>query len=230
MATPPTFVASYTSLYDNSTSPKNVSVTTQAGDVVVVIAAAENGTVNFGTLAGNSIGFTQKQLVHIDAGWCDVAIWTGTDNTGGTNWTLSLTRASQSFGLTCLVFRNSGGIGASNKDNNEPGGGSVTFTTTQDNSAIVVIDADWHALSGSGRVWQTLNSITPTSGNGLERAYFDGSTPGTYTVYGAYYNDAGTAGSKTVGLTSPNTQRYSIAAVEVKGTATAGMPLMWIGM
>jgi len=40
-------------------------------------------------------------------------------------------------------------------------------------------------------------------------------------VYVAYYPDAGTAGSKTVGLSAPTGQQYSIVAVEIKGTAGA---------
>lgn len=230
---PPTFVNSYTSVYNSGATPRTVSVTTQAGDVVVVIAAAENGIDAFSTITGNSISWTLSANFHSDTNWCDVAIWTGTDSAGGTNWTLSVSRTvgSQQFGITALVFRSSGGIGATNSTNVSGAAPSLGLTTQQDNSAIVCVDADWNAGSGSSRTWRTINSITPTSGNGLEKVYYDGSTPGTYTVYGAYWNDAGTAGAKTVGLTAPSTQKYSIAAVEVKGTvAAAAMPLMWIGM
>jgi hypothetical protein len=229
MATPPTLVNSYTTVFDTTAITKTMSVTTQAGDVVVVIGAADNDDNSFLTPTGNSITYTQKQYVHIGGqSFSDAAIWTGTDATGGTNWTLSLSRDSTNnkWGAACLVFRGSGGVGASNKDNQASGSPSLGLTTTQDNSAIVVIDDDWNAASGTSRTWRTVNSITPTSGNGLEYAYFDGSTGPSHTVYGAYYNDAGAAGSKTVGLSTPS-QKYSIAAVEIKG-ATFGIPVMWV--
>ena len=227
--TPPTLVNSYTSTYTSGASPKTVSVTTQAGDVVVVYGGCANGSGAFGAISGNSISWTQQQLVDIDTNWAEAVIWTGTDATGGTNWTLSVAHSnSLHYGVTALVFRGSDGIGASNSTSTT-GAPSLGLTTTQDNSAIVVINSDWDADDGSLRTWLTVNSITPTSGNGLEITYVqDGSS---YTVYGAYWNDAGTAGSKTVGLSAPNAQKYSIAAVEVKGTTYVdpAIPLMWWG-
>ena len=231
MATPPTFVNSYQSAWNSNTTPKTASVTTQAGDVVVVCGVSENETAGFTTISGNSISFTQQQFIQT-SGYTTAIVWTGTDAAGGTSWTLSVANnSSTNFGFVCYVFRGSGGIGASNKNNASSGTApSVGLTTTQDNSAIVTIAGDWLAGTGSSRTWLTINSITPTAGNNLERAYYDGSTPGTYTVYSAYWNDAGTAGAKTVGMSAPN-QKYSIIAIEVKGNATVPpMPLMWIGM
>lgn len=225
--TPPTFVASYASVFNTSTTPKTVSVTTQAGDVVVVYAVLENGNAtgfSATTPSGNSITFTSQQQVHINNSWTDVGIWTGTDATGGTSWTLSLSASGlsgQHWGVGCMVFRGSDGIGVSNKANASAAAPSVSLTTTQDNSAIVVVSGDWDADDGSSRTWRTVNSITPTNGNGLEKTYsFDS---GVYTAYAAYYNDAGAAGSKTVGLTAPSSQTYSIAAVEIKGTTTSSV-------
>lgn len=185
----------------------------------MVYAAAENGVNAFSTPTGNSISFTLSASIHVDTNWSDVSIWTGIDATGGTNWTLSLSRTAQNqhYGLTCMVFRNASGIGATNSNRNGTSQApSLNLTTTQDNSAIVVINADWNANDGASRTWNTVNSITPTSGNGFETTYVRDA--GFYTVYGAYYNDAGTAGSKTLGLSAPSTQQYSIAAVEVKGS------------
>ena len=38
------------------------------------------------------------------------------------------------------------------------------------------------------------------------------------TGYGGYHADAGTAGSKTVGLSAPSGQTYTTIALEVKGS------------
>lgn len=213
----PTFVAAYNSAYNSSTTPKTVSVTTQAGDIVVVYGGVENSNETLGAPSGNSISFTLKDSVVLDVNWASAYVYTGVDTTGGTNWTLSMSKTSGGnfWGFTCLVFRGSDGIGASNKTNIDGGVPSLTLTTTQDNSAAIVFNNDWNATDGSSRTWLTVNSITPTSGNGLETTYNFSS--GRYTAYGAYYSDAGMAGAKTVGLSGPGSQRYSIIAVEIKG-------------
>lgn len=227
----PTFVASYATVYNTGTAPKTVSVTTQAGDLLVIVSVIENGSTTFNNPSGNGITFTDRQIVDLDTNWCDVGIWTGTDATGGTNWTLTVdtTAGGFYFGATCFVFRNHGGYGASSKTNVSGAAPSLSLTTTQDNSAIVVVNGDWNAIDGASRTWRTVNSITPTAGNNLERTYFHDSS--RYTAYAAYYNDAGTAGSKTIGLSAPGSQKYSIAAIEVKGTLNAGVAaagFMWV--
>ncbi|MEK7152783.1 MAG: hypothetical protein AAB834_02455, partial [Patescibacteria group bacterium] len=179
------------------------------------------GSVSLGTPSGNGVSFSLETSVIVDINYCAAYIWTGTDSAGGTNWTLTCTNSgsTQRWGFTCLVFRATGGIGASNATNVSSGAPSLGLTTTGDNSAIAVFNADWQAIS-TARTWRTVNSITPSVGNGLETTYATDSL--SYTAYAAYYNDAGATGAKTVGLTAPAGQRYSIVAVEVLGpTATA---------
>lgn len=217
---PPTLVASYSSSYSTNSTPKTLSITTQAGDIVVVCGGGENQTATLSTPTGNSISFTTRQSIVVTS-YATAYMWTGTDSTGGTNWTLSCGRTGGSgvWGYSCFVFRGSDGVGASSKTNVSNNTPSLGITTTQENSAIVVINADWNAQDGASRVWRTVNGITPTSGNGMEVAYYYGA--GIWSAYAAYYTNAGTTGSKTVGLSSPGTQTYSIIALEVKGTATS---------
>lgn len=213
----PTFVASYSSAYSTTTTPKTLSVTTQAGDVLVVYGGVENGNTDLSSPSGNSISFTLQQSVAINGSWANAYIWAGTDTTGGTNWTLSCTVTDAwQWGFTCLVFRNSDGIGASSAANASSGNPAAAITTTQANSALVAFNADWNVVNGSSRTWNTINSITPTNGNGLERDYAFVSSH--WTSYGAYWNDVGASGSKTVGLSAPAGQKWSIVGVEVKGS------------
>lgn len=227
----PTFVTSYSSTYDTTVNPKTVSVTTLAGDVLVVVSASENGTDNYNTISGNSISYTQQELFDAGTGDASVTIWTGTDATGGTGWTLSVSRtsSSQRYGITCYVFRNSDGIGSAEVSNSVTAAPSLAISTTQANSAIVVVNGDWDADDGSSRTWRTVNGVAPTAGNNLERLYYRDAGGVAYTAYSAYYDDAGSVGSKTVGLTIPSSQHYAIAAVEVKGSAAAAtIPLHWV--
>jgi len=235
----PTFINSYTTGYTAGTTTKTTSVTTQAGDVVVIYAANENstsGTIN--TPSGNGITFTLQASVS-QSSQCQIYIWSGTDTTGGTNWTLTLTRSagnSQNWGGTASVFRNAlPGLGISDTQ-------GITFsddtdltsiTTTAANSAVVVMFTDWmaNADTTSSRVWQTINGSTPTSGNGMELTYVY--VNGAYTVFGAYYPDVAAAGAKSVGLASGSpdagsgTRNIAFVAMEIKG-ATSLVPVPWL--
>jgi hypothetical protein len=192
--------------------------------VVVVYGGTADDNTGIATPTGNSITFNLEKSITISDGGSQSGayIWTGTDSAGGTNWTLSAARSGSNdhWGMTCLVFRASDGVGNSNKNfTTTSGAPSVSLTTASDNSAIVAFNADWLTGDGTTRTWRTINSITPTAGNNLERTYvFDNPQ---FTLYGAYWNDAGTAGAKTVGMTTPSGQKFSIVTVEIKGHTAA---------
>jgi len=229
VATPPTFQAEYEAAWDTTTTPKTVTPTTAAGDILAVFGGVEDfdlATLN--TPTGNSLTYTQQQAVAVSGNWCAAHIWTAPDATGGAGWTLSDTRTAgvAVWGFNCLRFSGSDGVGASAKTNTT-GAPSLDITTQADNSAIVVFVADWNAVDGATRTWRTVNGITPAAGDG-EKTYFTNGI--NYTVYGAYYSDAGAAGVKTVGLSAPTGQEYSIVAVEIKGAAAGGAVAPTIGI
>jgi fibronectin-binding autotransporter adhesin len=215
MSTPPTFVAEYeVSDWQITTTPRTMSVTVAAGDYLVVIAGTEESN-NLQTPTGGGLTYTLQQQVTVSS-YAGVSIWTAPCASSQT-FTLSVAiTGGQAFGFNVLRFSGCSGIGASNKTNAASGTPSLGLTASGDNSAIVCIDTDWNAADGASRAWRSINGITPTAGNGLEVTYSRNAS--RYTVYGAYWSDAGTAGSKTVGLTTPG-QKYAIAAVEVLGVA-----------
>lgn len=211
--TPPTFIQEAETAWDNTTSPKTTaSFAVQTGDVLVAFAVVENHGSDI-TISGGSLTWTERQQVNV-TNYTRVYVWT-TTATSSTSITVTFTRgASRFFGGNVLTFRGSAGVGASAKTNTT-GAPSLALTTTTDNSAIVCVNGDWNATDGASRIWRTVNSITPSSGAGTEPTYFRNST--NYATYGAYYTDAGAAGSKTVGLSAPSGQTYSIVAIEIKG-------------
>lgn len=221
MATPPTFVAEYETVFSTSATPKTTSVTVAAGDTLVIIGMTEDQGYTLNTPTGGSLTYTLEQSVVV-SNFCTAYVWTA-PAPGSQTFTLSgtMTGGSGLWGFNCLRFSGSPGIGASSKTNITSGAPSLGITTTGDNSAIVVANADWTASDGASRTWRTVNGITPTSGNSLEVTYYRNST--TYTAYGAYWNDAGTAGAKTVGLSAPSAQKYSIVAVEVQGVTSSNV-------
>lgn len=141
-----------------------------------------------------------------------------------TGFTVTLNRlygGNSVFNVLAAAFTGTDGVGASvSSADFATGAAALTFDTLHDNSAIVYIVADQATVDGTSRVHRTVNGYTPSAGNGLELRYY-ADTRGWYAVYIAVIPDAGPAGAKTVGMTAPTGQRYSMAAVEVRGTAAA---------
>jgi hypothetical protein len=221
MATPPTLEAEYETAWSAvGAGAKTASVTVAAGDVLAIFGMTESNTYTLATPTGGGLTYTLEQSI-VAADYCTCYVWTATSGSSQT-FTLSITMSGGTgfWGWNALRWSGSDGIGASTKTNVSSGAPSLALTTGTDNSAIVAANGDWNAVDGASRTWRTINSITPaTNLAGGEATYArDGARA---TVYGAYWSNAGTAGSKTTGLSAPGAQKYSIIAVEVKGTSAS---------
>lgn len=227
----PTFIQEAETAWNSTTTPKTTaSFAVQTGDVLVAIGviADSNGVDDNLTVSGGGLVWTVPTNGRVKvSSYTGAVIYTATA-TSATSITVSFASAgspSAWFGGNVLTFRGSTGVGQSAKTNVLSGAPSVGITTTGANSAIVAVSGDWNAADGTVRTWLTVNSITPTVGNSLEVTYFRDAAQ--YTTYGAYWNDAGSAGAQTVGLSAPGSQKYSITAVEVLGTAaSAAIPTL----
>src|SRR2546430_1442135 len=62
MATPPTLAATYQTAWNDTSSPKNLSVTTAAGDVLVVGMVTANNATDVDVPTGG--GYTYARYVH----------------------------------------------------------------------------------------------------------------------------------------------------------------------
>lgn len=220
MATPPILEADYETAWNSATTPKTAmsAVAIETGDILVGVAIKENEYHDLGITEDGASAWTQQQAIDY-ANYCEVRLWTY-PVTADEDLTVTITRtfAAGTFGGSVLHFSGSDGVGASAQAR-ATGAPTLDITTEEDNSAILVAVGDWNAVNGSSRTWRTVNSITPTSANGYELSYYYSGS--TYTIYIAYYPDAGAAGTKTVGLSAPSSQQYAIAAVEIKGAASA---------
>jgi hypothetical protein len=224
-ATPPTFVAKYETSWTTTSTPKTVTPTIAANDTLVIIGLTGNDTTQINTPTDDlttHLTYTLQQTIQV-TDYCFARLWTAPVDGGQSgSFTLSAgrTATAEAWGFSALRFSGVSGIGATAKTNVASGAPSLSLSTTQENSAVVAFSADWTATDGSTRTWRTVNSITPTSGNGLEQAYALSS--GVYTIYGAYWSDAGAAGANNYGLSAPGAQKYSIVAVELKGVLSGG--------
>lgn len=214
----PTFVSYGASVFNTNATPKSVSPTVQVGDTIVIFGLTGNDLTQINTPSDGVNTYTSPQNIQV-TDFVFGKVWQATATTNAT-LTISATRAGTGgdhWGLGYFIHRNSGGIGNSNKAN-ASGAPSVSLTTSA-NSAVIGFLGDWNAGAITSRTWRTVNSITPTSGNGLEKlASLDS---GIYSVYAAVWNDTGTAGANTYGMTAPTGQKYSIIVIEVLGAGTS---------
>lgn len=207
----PTFVAQYATAFNTDTSPKTVlnAVAINSGDVLVAIAATESDATL--ALIENGAAAATLQRSNETPAFSKVYGWTyiaPAEETITVSFSASVA-PGQFFGGNVVRFSNSSGVGASAVANGTSGNPSVTLTTTKANSAIVVIVSDWNAVAGT----QTF-----TTAAGTPTALTD--YPGDAAHYGvaiAYYADVGAIGAKTIGMSAPTGQKWSIIAIEVKG-------------
>jgi hypothetical protein len=211
----PTFVSWAAATWSSNTSPKTLNVSVTAGDIMVVNAASEGPPTILG-VSGGGLVYTLQQSYVGTASTPNAYLWTATASTT-TTVTVSIanTGSTQQWGFEVYVFRNAA-VGASNKSQATGTTASASLTTTAANSAIVLMMADWNAVAIAGRTWATINSITPTSGNTLEKV---ATATGNYTIFSAYWNDAGAAGAKTPGITAAS-MKPSLVTIEIKGTSS----------
>jgi hypothetical protein len=201
VATAPTLIST-TLLADTTTSPKtSASIAVQAGDLIEVRGRTGDSTVTIATPVTTGQTYTLQQSVLV-ANYSAQYLWTTIAATTG-NITVQLTRSAGTtrYGGLVNVWRNHGGVGASSKTNVSSGAPSLAITTTGPNSAVTCGVDDWNAVDGTTRTWRTINSITPTAGNGDELGY--AFFTGEYTTYNAVWPDVGTAGTYTTGLSAP---------------------------
>jgi len=211
-----------TSGFGTNSSPRSTaSISVNNGDTLVAVGAIEGqALVGAETIAIAGGGLVWNNDQYVNAQDFVVAYSWSTTATSTTSFTVTFTRTASNnllwWGGGVYVFRNSTGIGATNKTNVNGGAPTLSLNVTANNSTIVTVNGDWSAQDGTSRTWNTINSITPTIGNGLEKIYFRNSSH--YSAYSAYWNDVGASGSKSTGISAPGSQKYSIISVEVKGS------------
>lgn len=218
----PTNVDTYSSGYASRSWPTGATVTgvtVDVGDVLICKGGLEQGGVTLNTpTGGTGLTWTLRNTPSTASDRAPVYLWTAVATAAFTGQTITVTGSSGTLwgGVVIRRWSGSDGIGAAAEADNGTGSGlpSVGLTTTGANSAVDVITADWNAVDGATRAYTTVNVAA------TEVTYARDAAAGT--AYGWYYSDAGAAGAKTVGITTPTGQRYHIAAVEILGSSGGG--------
>lgn len=210
----PTFVTSYASSFSGNSTPKTVSVTVAVDDVLVIgiFSAEDSGNTFVAPTGGSGFTWTHRETQQAASNGSVAVYWTRA--TEAQTFDLSVARPTDTnWGFLVHRWSGTGGVGASSKGASGGSAMSLNLATGTNNSAISFFASDWNESSISGRTWRTINSITPTSGNGGERAAT--LVSGWYTVFSAYWSNVGTAGTKTTGMTVPTTPAAGMIAVEI---------------
>lgn len=208
----PTYVAEHESPWNNSL-PITLPTTTVVGNVLAAFGGIHNGSAQLNLPSGGGLTWTQQQYRKPSTSYCTGYLWSATA-TANSSFDTSLTKVatdSSLMGMSILRFSGSNGIGASAANSASSATPTLSLTTTQANSAIVMLVLDWNAVPGA-RTYRTSDAgaFTETT------SYI----AGTWTVHGGYYPNAGAAGEKTLGVSAPAGQKYTILAMEVLGTPT----------
>ena len=200
-----------------SVGPRNIGpFTCLAGDLLVVKASLEenDGTLNVPTgISGatftqrmdtGNVGNSTRQFVWEATVPTDQTVTVSVGGSAGSNW-----------GSEVDQWRDVTGIGTPVKAGISAGFGSpipVAITTTEANSAISVVNSNWSADEPASRVWEVA-----TAGAITEQTIAESSVG--HDFFSARHASAGAAGAKTVGLSAPTDQRWTVVAYEVKGVA-----------
>lgn len=207
----------YRTAWNSSTTPKNTTTDPSVvPGTLCVLGGSEDSTATLGTPSGGGLTYTLRQSIVVSSR-CTAYGWTA-PVVGSSTFALQCTRGGSAlwWGAMALMFSGSDGVGASGAANAASGGPSLTFTTLHDNSAIAMIVTDWSATDGASRAYRTPSGSSVFT----ELMYFR--DVDHYGAYLGYYADAGVAGSKTIGLTTPS-MAFSVVGIEIRGTTAAAV-------
>lgn len=207
-----------TSLNINSSAADNSTLTTSSftpttGDVIVIKAAKENASGSAPILGpvSDSQGNTYTlRASYTTFGSAPVWIWT-TFASASSSMTVSMQTMNVSGWRSMTVEDwTSANLDASPATATANGSGSpsASLTTTQNNSAVTWVNADFAAVSPSGRTYDSTSAVP------VEDGLHDKSGVTAYVAYYAWQS-AASAGSQTLGLTSPTGQAWAMVALEI---------------
>jgi hypothetical protein len=213
---PPVFVAHYGGGAYATVASKTATVTAQVGDTLVCWGStAVHDRLLTTPTGGTGLTWTLRQSIVGITDFCNVYIWTAPVTVALTNAVITVgSSGPNDWTMGVERWSGVGGIAASPpKANSATGTPSLAITTTKDDSAIVWHNADWVPVNGSGRVYRL-----PSGSTAAVETFYE--FMGSITGYQVRHADAGPAGAKTVGMTAPTGQKWSIIALELLGTST----------
>ena len=187
------------------TSPSFSTSTT--GDVLVALAGSDGPASGNQTLTVSGAGLQWTLVRRANGQHGTSEIWTAKAVNQLTNVTVKSTQSASGYqqSLTVVAFKGAAGIGASAVAGAINGAPTVSLTTTKDRSLVYGVANDWdNALA---RV--------PGTGQVMVHQWVDTSTGDTYWAQAASAAIALSGTSVQLNDTSPTTDRWNFAGVEI---------------
>jgi len=215
----PTLVTSYFAQSVNTGDTSTLSTpsfTPNNGEVIVVKAATWDTGTPSGTPSGGGLTYTQQSVAAPGgfAGYCTIFTAVVSGSPGSMSVTLSAPGNSCYHSMT--VERWSGAKVAPSPATNATihGSGSppsVTITTTAANSIITWANVDENSSDPAGRTY-----LSGATEDGLADGHV-----GVSSVHYYAYQTAASAGSQTVGMSTPANQNWTITGIEILAAASS---------
>jgi hypothetical protein len=187
--------------------------------VIVVKGAVEDTFTNHLNTPTDTQGNTYtQQAVDSTTNHSWVGLWTARPATA-ISMTVSVTVFSAAWHSVTVEVWTAATLDATpavNSARTGTGAPASTLTTTQSGSAVSWLNADWAANAPAGRVYDS------TSAAPVEDGLHDES-PTFYVAYYAYQT-AASPGSQAFGMTTPNSQAWSLLGVEILDVPGPGAP------
>jgi hypothetical protein len=200
-------IRSFTSSTMNSTaSPKTVSISWSAGDVIVVggICETDNSTA-MGTPTATGLTFSSVAVSDASTGSeCEVRAWKAVAAGSGSAVTVSVTGSSLKWGIVCWVV-----IGGDVVDSFANNTESATSLTVGASADVLYLCGDWNA---------TNNNPSPTTGSGTATEQLDARDASSHKWYVADW--VGTsAGTFSFGMSTYTSMKVAQIGIEVSAAA-----------
>lgn len=195
----PTIVAQYSTSYTTTGTSKNVSVSWNDNETLLIVGqGGKNASLNIAAASGvtflTSFGGGNGTTPGYRYSWA-------TNLTSGSNVTITMTEANGTdyWGFTCFVIRNCFNVSRNglNSSGNAP---NSSYTNKYSRTILLKVITDASGADGSSRGWRTVEGTTPTSGNGYELLYQR--VANNLGAYIAYY-PLKLQGTRNVGMTAP---------------------------
>lgn len=214
----PTLITTYqvNSVGGDLNSLVSPSFTPSNGEVVIVKISGESWqTPNIDTPTGGSQTYTQRASIS-QSSQCEIRIFSTVISGSPGSMAITATFSSNPGYHAMLIERWSNAQLAASPatlSTLATGAPSVTIDTVQDESVVSWLLGDWNANAPG----------TPAYRSGAVQEGLHDISTNNYVAYFAYQTTT-TAGSQTIGMTSPAGQAAAIGAIEIQGIAGPTAP------
>jgi hypothetical protein len=186
--------------------------TAQAGETLVAFVASDGpGTAGAQGSTVSGAGLTWKLDSRANTQYGTAEVWSATAPSALASVTVTATETKTTYDqmLTVMSFEGSSGVGAAQTGGATTGAPSVTLTTSAANSLVY----------GVGDDWDTATARTAGANQTVASQWVDTRSGDTFWVQGQNSPIAGPGSAVTINDTSPATDRWNLAAVEILGSA-----------